>query len=197
MKEIEIKIPLLQSHPCLQQLDENYELLKSVNERDMYFDRYPPELARDDRVLRLRIQNEKVLIAFKGPRSFNDGVVSRDEFETEIGDYQTAMNVVTGLGYQPIHVVEKRRRYYLLNKEPRVLAVVDKMPFIGLFIELEGEEEKLLQLLRTLHLRRQDATESNYSELFQKHLIKTGLYLPDPNTKFTFEAEECYSMTSD
>ena len=192
MREIEVKIPLQLNHPCLKLLSENYEHLKSVNERDMYFDREPPKLAADDRVLRLRAQNERVLLAYKGSRSFDNGVVSRDEFETDIGDYEIALKIVGGLGYRPVHVVEKQRQYYIANQEPRVLAVVDRLPFIGLFIEVEGEEATLLDVLQKLDLRRGDATESNYSELFHQYLAATGIELPDPNTQFTFEAEQRY-----
>jgi hypothetical protein len=66
---------------------------------------------------------------------------------------------------------------------------VDRLPFIGSFIEVEGDDSLAIgAVLRSLQLSSKDAVRENYTELLEAMFKEIGLPLR-PSLQATFEAE--------
>lgn len=187
MKEIEIKISIASDHTCHKLLEQSCERIKEVNEYDMYYGSPHEDFPEQDRVLRLRNQNEKYYLAYKAPRTYTDKVVSRDEYETHVADGETVRKILDGLGYMPMRVVEKRRVYFHDPEIANTEILLDELPFIGKYIEVEGTQESIARALDKYKLDRNDAVQMNYRECFMDYLEKHNVDLDDPELQFTFE----------
>ena len=82
-----------------------------VHEINFRYDLPDGSMRTNGRVLRLR-QDVNATMTFKGPSDLVDGVFSRVELETEIGDFQTACKILDALGYVKILTYEKFRAVY-------------------------------------------------------------------------------------
>ena len=85
-------------------------------------------------VLRVRRTGDDGVLTFKGPRELVEGVKSRQEIETTLGDPGAAEAIFRALGFAPVFRYQKYREVYVQGD---VEIVVDETP-IGVFLEVEG-----------------------------------------------------------
>jgi adenylate cyclase class 2 len=131
-----------------------------VLERHPRFDLPDASLRAGRRVLRLRYDTEARL-TYKGGNENTGGVLSREEIEFVVEDFEKAKKFLEALGYQQIFYYEKYRTTYELDK---ILVMLDELPY-GNFVEIEGETEETIQALsRKLHLN-WDATIARSKKL--------------------------------
>ena len=104
-----------------------------ILEVNLRFDTPDMRLRSRAEVLRLR-QDDQTILTFKGQGEIVDGVISRQELEVSVSDFQTIRAILEGLGFQVFMTYEKFRQNYRLNG---LVASVDELPY-GNFIELEG-----------------------------------------------------------
>ena len=105
-----------------------------VHEVNLRFDRPDGELRNSFRVLRLR-QDDIARFTFKGPSVEKEGgILSRQEIEFEVGDFDSAKQFLEAIGFQVVVFYEKFRTTYELNNTHIML---DELPY-GSFIEIEG-----------------------------------------------------------
>jgi adenylate cyclase class 2 len=85
-------------------------------------------------VLRVRRTNGKTMLTLK--RRFDDAsdIKQQIENETEIANAAELIEILSGIGFSPRLVYEKRRETWHYRK---VEIVLDELPF-GLFMEIEG-----------------------------------------------------------
>jgi adenylate cyclase, class 2 len=107
-------------------------------------------------VLRLRRVAGRAIFTFKESIG-SSGIRRRREDETAVADGDALAAILDALGYKPAVVYEKRRETWLVAG---VEVVIDELPF-GLFVEIEGEEDAILEAERLLELV--DATEETKS----------------------------------
>jgi adenylate cyclase class 2 len=135
-----------------------------VLEMNLRFDLPDASLRAQGRVLRLRRDTEARL-TYKGGNKNTRGVLSREEIEFMVEDFEKAKKFLEALGYQQIFYYEKYRTTYKMDK---TLIMLDELPY-GTFVEIEGEtEETIRALAERLDLDWEATIESSYSALFEQ-----------------------------
>jgi adenylate cyclase class 2 len=129
-----------------------------------------PGLDPARRVLRLRRTDGRALFTFKERDLSGSAVKRQREEETEVADADALAAILEALGYSPALVYEKRREtWYVGGAE----VVLDELPF-GLFVEIEGEEPRILEVEKLLGLDTAEAEHAPYPELTLRHGVKKG-----------------------
>jgi len=141
-----------------------------IHETNLRFDNANSDLRRSYRVLRLR-QDEKSHFTFKGPSVEKEGgVLSRQEIEFVVEDFESAKQFLEALGYEAVVFYEKFRATYELNDTHIML---DELPY-GEFIEIEGESvEAIHNIANLLGLNWDAMIKAGYHALFER---VTGKY---------------------
>ena len=118
------------------------QFLAQKVQRDLYFDDRNGTLAGSDRCLRLRHElsqgSEQVFLTCKGAKQ-KDTFKKRQEVELEITDADSAKQLLSVLGYQPVLLVEKKRRMWQLGN---CIVALDELPLLGTFVEIEGPDDR-------------------------------------------------------
>lgn len=190
MKEIEAKFKLIDSSKIIKNKD--FKILNTINVLDLYFDNEFLNLKSHDKVLRLRKENNKYYIAYKGPRENHDNLIVREEIESEISDFEKAYKIIRNLRFVEIAKVEKERRTYLNKKFPELKITIDKYPFIGEYIEIEGSEPEVYEFLKIYGFNLSDSIKKNCTELFLNFCKEKNLNLKDPEIHLTFQDEKLF-----
>ena len=161
-----------------------------VHEVNLRFDRPDGELRNSFRVLRLR-QDDIARFTFKGPSVENKGgILSRQEIEFEVGDFDSAKQFLEAVGFQVVVFYEKFRTTYELNDTHIML---DELPY-GSFIEIEGENvESIHSIADLLSLNWEAMVKAGYHALFERVAGKYGLDV----SKLSFAALERVKITPD
>ena len=165
-KEIEVKLPFESSEAARQAVERLGAVANTPRlfEDNVVFDRSDGSLKRAGMTLRVRTTGQQSLITLKTPIEGNHRHKVRDELETTIGDAETVMRLLRGLGYEPGWRYQKFRTVYTLDE----LAVcLDETP-IGCFVELEGPPEQIddaALLSRTNGSARRERTPSSIASL--------------------------------
>ena len=151
-----------------------------VHEINLRFDRPDGELRNSFRVLRLR-QDDIARFTFKGPSVEKEGgILSRQEIEFEVGDFDSAKQFLEAIGFQVVVFYEKFRTTYELNNTHIML---DELPY-GSFIEIEGENVETIHSIADLLSLNWDAmVRAGYHALFERVAGKYGLEV----SKLSFE----------
>ncbi len=158
-----------------------------VHETNLRFDRPDGSLRAAGQVLRLRMDTQARL-TYKGPSERLEGVLSRTEYETEVGDFETAQRILGALGYVVSATYEKFRTTYAWEE---VHVMLDELPY-GDFVEIESPDTDSLQTAsRALGLDFSAAIPASYLALFEGLCQKHGL---DP-TRLTFDAVQKGSIS--
>ena len=129
-----------------------------------------PGLDPARRVLRLRRKDGRAVFTFKERDTSGSAVKRQREEETDVSDAEALASILVALGYRPALVYEKRRETWRVAGAEVVL---DELPF-GLFVEIEGEEERILEVEKLLGLEDAEAEHAPYPELTLRHGVKRG-----------------------
>lgn len=189
--EIEVKIAL----GDVESLD---EILKKYSKRlktrgskayqcDEYFDTENEFLKRQDFTVRLRTVNQDMFLAIKGPRMYiDDKIHKRLELEFKVHDKEDIHNQIKRHSLKATTIIEKYRWTF---KSGDVRILIDKLPFIGNFIEIEGPYESIKHVISLLGLNEDNAVPKNYTELLEENFRNIGI--PGrPNLRATFDLEK-------
>jgi adenylate cyclase class 2 len=149
-----------------------------VLETNIRFDLPGATLRAQGRVLRLR-RDTDVRLTYKSAGTNEQGVLSREEIEFVVEDYEKARRFLEALGYQKLMYYEKYRTTYEWNKTHIML---DELP-CGDFIEIEGETlESIRRVADQLSLNWETAIGASYSALFER--VKRALKLSFQDLSF-------------
>ncbi len=149
-------------------------------ELNLRFDTPDGHLAKAFQALRLR-QDRKARLTFKGAADLASAVSSREEIEVEVGDIQTAREILEALGYRVVVSYEKYRAAYQFGG---VEVSVDEMPF-GNFCEIEGPDTESIQTAaQKLDLDWSARSKLSYLVIFEKLKLEFSLPMDD----LTFDA---------
>jgi predicted adenylyl cyclase CyaB len=111
-------------------------------------------------------------LTFKGPRESGPtlaaaGVKAREEIETTAGDAEVLQMLFARLGYQPVIYYEKRRTTWQASD---VEIVVDELPHLGWFAEIEAPNPQVLdQWRQRLGFPLESAVPDTYVKLTAEH----------------------------
>jgi len=139
-------------------------------QEDALLDTEDESLRRRRCVLRIRIENGKSRITFKGPIR-ESSMKLRDEFETVVGDGALLLRIFEELGYHVWFRYEKYREEYAHED---VIVAIDETP-VGVFVEIEGSEQGITAMARALGRKPDDYVLDSYRGLFLKHREAHGL----------------------
>jgi adenylate cyclase class 2 len=120
--------------------------------------------------LRIRIENGKSRITFKGPVQ-DSPMKLREELETLVGDGVLLLRIFEELGYRVWFRYEKYREEYAAED---VTIAIDETP-VGTFVEIEGGEEGILRMTLALGRTPSDFVLDSYRGLFVRHREEFGL----------------------
>lgn len=154
---------------------------------DEYYDTMDRQLKNQDLVIRIRSTNNKKTIALKSPRiQHESGATSRIELEFASAEGEEVREQLLSQGLKAFEASEKERWTYIHGDCEIVL---DKLPFIGSFLEIEGPSEKAIQeIVHMLDLTSSKVVRQNYGELMTAKFRE--LQLPLSNIYATFSKEK-------
>ena len=132
-------------------------------------------------VLRVRVESGKSLLTFKGPVQASP-MKLREEMETVVGDGETMLRCLGALGYGVWFRYQKYREEFGLHD---VVIAIDETP-IGVFVEIEGGEQGILDATRALGRTADDFVLESYRSLFVEHCRTSG----QPDTDMVFDDDE-------
>ena len=139
-------------------------------QEDSLLDTDDEMLRRRRCVLRVRVENGKSRITFKGP--VQPSVMKlREELETVVGDGQVVLHILEELG---LHVWFRYEKYREEFAHEDVTVAVDETP-VGVFVEIEGSEHGIDATADALGRTQADYVLDSYRGLFLKHREQFGL----------------------
>ncbi len=153
---------------------------------DEYFDTPDGQLKKQDLVIRLRSCGEKKAIALKSPRvKLPSGMTNRIELEFLSADGEKVREQLLSQGLNANEVAEKER-WTFGYKDCEI--ALDKLPFIGCFVEIEGPSEAAIhEIVALLEITSCTVVRQNYGELIREKF--RDLQLPSANICATFAKE--------
>ncbi len=116
--------------------------------------------------LRVRTCAGRGLLTLKGPKEMREGVKSRLELESGVEDASRVVELLQVLGFSPCFRYEKRRATWTFPDPRRPVVVVDETP-IGLFAEIEGDEDAVRRLADELGVPESAFLADSYPALYQ------------------------------
>ena len=135
-----------------------------VLETNIRFDLPGARLRAGGRVLRLR-RDTAARLTYKSASTNEQGVLSREEIEFVVEDFEKAKRFLEALGYQKLVYYEKYRTTYEFNK---ALIMLDELPY-GNFVEIEGDAIHSIQgISEQLSLTWNAAIATSYHALFDR-----------------------------
>lgn len=187
LNELEIKIQISSEEHFQAIYDSCNRLfgpaISHVFQLDEYYDTPDGQLKKQDLVIRIRSNGEKKTIALKSPRiELPSGMTNRIELEFLSAEGETVHDQLLSQGLKPNEAAEKERWTFIYNDCEIVL---DRLPFIGSFIEIEGPSEDAIQnIVQLLSLSTCQVVRKNYGELMKDKFRE--LQLPLSNIQATF-----------
>jgi adenylate cyclase, class 2 len=133
-------------------------------QEDALLDTEDEQLRRRRCVLRVRVENGKSRLTFKGP--VQPSIMKlREEFETLVGDGEVLMRIFEELG---LHVWFRYEKYREEFSHEDVIVAIDETP-VGVFVEIEGGEQGIESMASALGRSPSDYIVDSYRSLFLQH----------------------------
>jgi adenylate cyclase class 2 len=143
-------------------------------QEDSLLDTDDEQLRRRRCVLRVRVENGKSRLTFKGP--VQPGAMKvREEVETVVGDGSILLRVLEELG---LHVWFRYEKYREEFAHEDVIVAIDETP-VGVFVEIEGGEQGIAAMAEALGRTPADYILDSYRGLFLQYRDACGLTGPD------------------
>lgn len=165
-REIEVKLPatdLADVRRRLEALGAAPETPRHDESNDLYDDD-DGSLAGSGRALRLRRAQGRGILTFKGAARFQQGVKSREERETVVGEPGEMEAILERLGLRRRFRYEKRREEWRLSG---CAVALDETP-IGNFVEVEGDPAAIRKVVAALALDFSSAIPYSYAGLYAR-----------------------------
>jgi adenylate cyclase, class 2 len=139
-------------------------------QEDALLDTEDEQLRRQRCVLRVRMENGKSRLTWKGPVQPSVMKV-REEIETVVGDGEVLLRVFGELG---LHVWFRYEKYREEFSHEDVIVAIDETP-VGVFVEIEGTENGISEMSSALGRTPDDYILDSYRSLFLQHREQHGL----------------------
>jgi adenylate cyclase class 2 len=145
--------------------------IEELEQVDVYYSHPARDFAASDEALRLRRENARSMITYKGPKLDRDTKM-REEVELEVEDLERMALLLERVGFRPVRRVAKRRTVYAVGL---VHICLDRVEGLGDFVEMEytGDDldagkGKILELKQALGL------EGNERRSYLELLMEKG-----------------------
>jgi adenylate cyclase, class 2 len=178
--ETEVKLYTPDHAPIVQKLGSlGAQLIyPRVLEKNLRYDNTDGGLVQRGVVLRLR-QDSRVRMTYKDGGTLQDGIVTRQEIEVDVDNLQNMQLILENLGFYVYLTYEKYRTTYEFYGAE---IVIDELPY-GNFVEIEGEQATIEDIIRILGLQGAIRVPESYTRLFVS--LKERLALPFEHLTFT------------
>jgi adenylate cyclase class 2 len=137
---------------------------------DHLLDTEDEALRRRRCVLRVRLENGKSRLTFKGPPEASTMKV-REELETFVGDGEVLLRVLEESGF---HVWFRYQKYREEYSHEDVIVAIDETP-VGTYVEIEGSERGITATAQALGRGPSDYLVDSYRGLFLQNRAQFGL----------------------
>lgn len=169
--EKEIKIKITNPQEVFQILQKmGAQVLNKSKEITTRFDTREKSLEKAGLFLRVR-SGSKNTITLKEKTAKDKLVKARKETEFEIQDIEKMAYILKRLGFDYIRIMEKFR---INLKYKRAKLSIDELPF-GFYLEIEGKEEQINNILKELGYREKDRIIETYWDIFKKYKEKNNI----------------------
>lgn len=139
-------------------------------QEDSLLDTSDNQLFQRRSALRVRSENGKSILTFKGPVQ-PSAVKVREEHETIVADGEVLLTILRELGWTVWFRYEKYREEFAAED---VVIAIDETP-IGVFVEIEGSEEHILQTAAMLGKAANDYVTASYRSLYLDYCRERGV----------------------
>jgi len=169
MTEIEVKIRRENAAAAREELLKLGAQLdkERIRETNTLYDFRPRPLTAAHQALRLRTVGRKSFLTFKGSPQRSRRFKVREEYEVEVRNEKQARKILKALGLVPVFRYEKFRTVF---RRDRLKICLDETP-AGVFLELEGERNRIIRLVKLLGVSRAELIKLDYVQLY----IQAGL----------------------
>ncbi|MFH1996368.1 MAG: class IV adenylate cyclase [Candidatus Omnitrophota bacterium] len=165
--------------------------ISSEHEEDFYFDDRKRTLRGKVLVLRIRRIGRRGILTMKYSfKKKSKRFKMVEEIEIPTNDFHNLRFIFEKLGYRIDGFKEKRRQTFHLNN---VKILIDRLPFLGFWMELEGGVPDIEKVARKLNLKMADANTLSYGQLFARFLKDHASELKPYKRRvdiFSFECEK-------
>lgn len=167
--EIEVKYKVSDLSSIKKRLREmGAVFVRKVRQVDIYFRHPCKDLAVSDEALRIRLEEDKSVLTYKGPR-VPSKVKVREELSVNVSDAHKLISILSRMGFAEEVKIVKDREEYALGE---IKLCLDTVEDLGNFVEIEfpfDNEEELTKLSRRLGLK--DVIKKTYVELLKESKI--------------------------
>jgi adenylate cyclase, class 2 len=166
--EIEIKLAVAAVSEARRRLRQKaFRVIhRRVFEANLVFDTPDRQLLAQRELLRLRMAGNSSLVTFKGSPLVGPHK-SREEWETSVGDLQTASAILERLGFELVFRYEKYRTEFA-GEDRQGIVMLDETP-IGVWLELEGPPGWIDRTAAMLGFSQQEYITSSYGTLYRQY----------------------------
>lgn len=144
--------------------------------------------------VRIRKLKDRGIVTMKRSVFTKERAKVKEELQTGIADPGALIEILKRLSFRETKRIEKIRHTFRI--EENVYALLDRLPFIGNFLEIEADSsEKLKKTARILGFDLNTASTASYSDIFLYHCVKrAGANKDEGRTMMpTFECEENFN----
>lgn len=168
--EIKLKVPESEIDRIKKILSERCEQKEEFESTDLYFSHPCRDMRKNDEALRLRIKRsiseEKAELTFKGRRTEEKGVKSREEISVQVNDWKKTLSILEAVGFSVFASIKKYRIDFDCSS---FMISLDRVENLGSFIEIEGKErcnvDCVLDAMKSLDIKG-EIEKRTYLELF-------------------------------
>ena len=151
-KEIEIKILEINPNKIKKILKKNKaKFIKRVLQKNVVYDNAYTK--SKGVTVRLRKEGKEVSFTIKSPKKVVRGHKVREEYETNLENFEVGEKMLIGMGLKKIAETEAKREYYKWDK---CSVEIVKMPKIPVFLEIEGLEKDIAKVVKKLDYSKKD-----------------------------------------
>ena len=136
--------------------------------------------------IRLRITKSGGTLTLKGPY-LKSRYKKRLELQLKIDDPETLVKILEKIGFREGRRIEKIRETYRYKNS---YILLDKLPFMGHHVEIEGSDEKIGMITKMLGLDEDKGIKESYSDLFNLYkMVKATKDARYKDVDLTFQSE--------
>lgn len=192
MQEIEIKIKIDDREVLIKKV-ESLGGQKIIEDEGvavdiMYDDKEHHFVAGNEKGKHLRLRQAPYgnRLTYKEKLSDTDHehLLQRKEIEVSVSDFEKTDLILKSLGFFQVAIKEK---YVIDYKLDGFVLEFHRLPFLGDFLEIEGEEKELENIITKLGLYMNQGINKGYFKIFSEYCEKNNL---PKDTPCTFEKEK-------
>jgi len=172
MMELEVKVPcgdLAGLEGRLKGMGASH--VEDLDQVDVYFSHPVRDFGVTDEALRLRREDHRTVITYKGPKLDQDTKL-REEIELGVEDLHRLSLILERLGFRPVIRIAKKRTVYALQG---IHFCLDQVAGLGDFVEMEWQGDDLDEgKRRILELKQKLGLVGNERRSYLELLMEKG-----------------------